>query len=197
MISLANVERVLSGRDPVLYTEEWGIHAAVALVLREQPQGPEVLFIERAPHENDPWSGNICFPGGKVDRDDGGAKEAAVRETLEEVGIDLSDAFYLGRLSDITGALRPIRVSCFVFGLRRLGSLTLNDEVSDAFWVPLTQLLDPERYSEVRVSFSGRTLLTPAIRLPNDGKPVLWGLTYRLLMEFLGLVRDRLSAAPI
>lgn len=195
MISLAELERMLAGRNPVLFSEEWGIHASVALILREQPHGPEILFIERAPHENDPWSGNICFPGGKVDKDDGGAREAAVRETLEEVGIDLSHALYLGRLSDITGALRPIRVSCFVFGLQNHDPLTLNEEVSDAFWVPLTQLLDRERYIEERVKFSGRTMITPSIRLPNHGKPVLWGLTYRLMMEFLDLVREESIAA--
>jgi 8-oxo-dGTP pyrophosphatase MutT (NUDIX family) len=192
MMSLVNIELALAGREPELLSEHSGTHAAVALVLREEPAGLQVLFIERAPHENDPWSGNVCFPGGKVEEDDGGAREAGERETLEEVGLDLSEALYLGRLSDISGAFRPIRISCFVYGMRRVGMLRLNDEVKDAFWVSLTELLDPSRYCEATVHFAGRTLTSPAIRLPHDGKPVLWGLTYRLVVQFLALIRDLL-----
>jgi 8-oxo-dGTP pyrophosphatase MutT (NUDIX family) len=191
-ISLVNIERILAGREPELFSEHSGIQAAVALVLREEPAGLQVLFIERASHENDPWSGNLSFPGGKVEEDDGGARGAAERETLEEVGLDLSEALYLGRLSDISGAFRPIRISCFVYGLRRMGKLRLNDEVKDAFWVSLKELLDPSRYCEATVHFAGRTLMSSAIRLSHDGKPVLWGLTYRLVVQFLALVCDQL-----
>ena len=191
MNSITSIERVLKRREPQLFSEHSGIHAAVALVLREEPDGLQVLFIERASHENDPWSGNLSFPGGKVEEGDGNAREAGERETLEEVGLDLSGARYLGRLSDIAGAFRPIRISCFVYGLRRVGKLRLNDEVKDAFWVSLTELLDSSRYDEAVVHFAGRTLTTPAIRLPQEGKPVLWGLTYRLIVQFLELVRNR------
>jgi len=192
MIFLADIERVLAGREPELFSEHSGIHAAVALVLREEPTGLQVLLIERASHENDPWSGNVCFPGGKVENGDGDARVAAERETLEEVGLDLTQALYLGRLSDISGAFRPIRVSCFVYGIRRVGTLRLNYEVSDAFWVPLTELFDPARHCEATVHFAGRTLTSPAIRLPQDGKPVLWGLTYRMVEQLLELIGKRL-----
>jgi 8-oxo-dGTP pyrophosphatase MutT (NUDIX family) len=191
MMSFAYIELALAGREPELFSEHTGTHAAVALVLREGPAGLQVLFIERAPHENDPWSGNISFPGGKVEDGDGGARAAAERETMEEVGLDLSAALYLGRLSDIAGAFRPIRVSCFVYGMRRVGTLRPNDEVQDAFWVSLAELLDSSCHVEATVCFAGRTLTTPAIRLPHEGKPVLWGLTYRLVMQLLAFFRDR------
>jgi ADP-ribose pyrophosphatase YjhB (NUDIX family) len=178
MMSFAYIELALAGREPELFSEHTGTHAAVALVLREGPAGLQVLFIERAPHENDPWSGNVCFPGGKV-------------EDGDEGGLDLSAALYLGRLSDIAGAFRPIRVSCFVYGMRRVGTLRPNDEVQDAFWVSLAELLDSSCHVEATVCFAGRTLTTPAIRLPHEGKPVLWGLTYRLVMQLLAFFRDR------
>lgn len=64
---------------------------------------PEILFIKRAANKNDKWTGHIAFPGGRRDPDDGDDREAAIRETWEEVGIDLREesgnAIYGGNLN--------------------------------------------------------------------------------------------------
>lgn len=161
--------------------------AAVALVLREGGRGLEVLFIERASHDGDPWSGDLGFPGGKVESGDAGPREAAERETREELGLDLAAARYLGRLGDIAGAHLPVRVSCFVYGLAGKPPLAPGSEVRDAFWVPLADLRDPERHTAATVRFGGETFERPAILVPVAGKPVLWGITYRLIMQFLAV----------
>ena len=161
--------------------------AAVALILREGSEGLEVLFIERASHDGDPWSGDLGFPGGKIEPHDPGPREAAERETLEELGLDLSAASCLGRLADIVGANVPIRVSCFVYGLCGNPTLMPGSEVRDAFWVPLADLCDPVRHKAAEVRFGGETFERPAILLPVEGKPVLWGITYRLIMGFLSV----------
>ena len=59
--------------------------ASVAIVLREN----EILLIKRAHNPRDRWSGHIGFPGGKSKPDED-RKTTAERETLEEIGIDLS-----------------------------------------------------------------------------------------------------------
>jgi 8-oxo-dGTP pyrophosphatase MutT (NUDIX family) len=51
---------------------------------------PEVLFIRRAERKRDPWTGHIALPGGRRDPEDRNDEAAAVREAMEEVGIDLS-----------------------------------------------------------------------------------------------------------
>ena len=76
-------------------------HAAVALLLRERAFSTEVLFIIRATHERDPWSGNIGFPGGRLNHGGETPQQAAERETLEELSLDLGQARYLGRLDDL------------------------------------------------------------------------------------------------
>ena len=63
--------------------------AAVALVLREGPEGPELLVIKRSETERDHWSGHLALPGGRVEPGDENLLATAVRETLEEVGLDL------------------------------------------------------------------------------------------------------------
>ena len=162
--------------------------AAVALLLNCGKHGEEVLLIERAPHEQDPWSGNLAFPGGKVEAIDADPRTAAERETREEVGIDLRQADFLGFLTEIVGAHLPIRVACFVYLIDRPAlPLTLSNEIADAFWVPLATLTAQERQITARVSFAGDEHLVPAIRLPQPDKPVLWGITYRLLQHFFTL----------
>ncbi len=162
--------------------------AAVALLLRMNGNGPELFFIERAHHPEDPWSGNIGFPGGRRDPDDATLRHTAERETLEEVGIDLGSAACLGRLSDIVGANLPVRVSCFVYGLHEPVQPVLSDEVHDVFWYGLEALQAPRRQIVATVRFGERELQAPAIDLGLPGKMVLWGITYRLVSQFRELL---------
>src|SRR5579863_6444108 len=71
--------------------------AAVAVVVRDTEEGDEVLLIKRAERDGDPWSGHIALPGGRVQKQDESFKATAVRETREEVGVDLdANASFLG-----------------------------------------------------------------------------------------------------
>jgi 8-oxo-dGTP pyrophosphatase MutT (NUDIX family) len=189
MITRKNLEQALAGHVPEKLPPRGGTHAAVALIAREAAPGLQLLFIERAANENDPWSGNICFPGGKVENGDGAPRATAERETWEEVGIDLGKAHFLGRLSDIAGVRIPVHVSCFVYFVENLGPFRLmSEEVQDAFWVSLADLMDPSRHGEKVVRFDGQTMVRPGVTLPHPGDPVLWGLTYLLVMDFLKLL---------
>ncbi len=160
--------------------------AAVALILSRIGSSYRILFIERATHPGDPWSGNIGFPGGKVEKDDVDTRHAAERETMEELGVDLSKAEYLGRLSDHDGAHLPVLLSCFVYGIvwEKI-EFTISEEVKDVFWLTIEELIDPDRRGMHEFTFAGDRFESPCVHLPYDDKPVLWGLTYRLVSEFL------------
>jgi 8-oxo-dGTP pyrophosphatase MutT (NUDIX family) len=168
--------------------------ASVAMILHQSANDVEILFIQRASHDLDPWSGHIAFPGGKLEEGEL-ERQAACRETLEEIGIDLEQGHYLGRLSDIVGTNLPVRVSCCMFGVDRLRfQPVMNEEVRDLFWVSLSDLRDPERHLRSTVAFDDKRFEVPAIRLPVDNKPLLWGITYRLVMQFLYLLEDNREA---
>ncbi len=167
--------------------------ASVAMILHQSAGDVEVLFIQRAAHHQDPWSGHIAFPGGKLEEGELEC-QAACRETFEETGIDLGLGRYLGRLSDIIGANLPVRVSCCLFSIDRLRFRpVLNEEVRDLFWVSLSDLRDPGRHLRSSVAFDRKRFEVPAIQLPVDNKPVLWGITYRLVTQFLSLLDESAS----
>ncbi|MDU0459884.1 MAG: CoA pyrophosphatase [Geobacteraceae bacterium] len=184
-----HIAALLSNRDCETVPDTSGrTLASVALIVRQLSDDMEILFIQRAAHHLDPWSGHIAFPGGKCEKGEQ-VCQTARRETLEEIGIDLEDDWYLGRLSDIVGTNLPVWVSCCVYGTgNRISVPVLSEEVSDAFWIRLSDVRDRGRHQLSPVAFDDRFFEVPAIRLPGEGKPVLWGITYRLVMQFLELL---------
>jgi 8-oxo-dGTP pyrophosphatase MutT (NUDIX family) len=165
--------------------------AAVAAILRDGEAGAELLFIRRAEHPRDPWSGDMGFPGGRVDPEDGTPFDAAVRETREEVGLDLAaSARAIGRLSEVRthlplGAL-PYSVAPFVFALEGSPRLTLNAEVQETIWVPLSFLQDRGNRHALTWVLKGIPLPMPCYRY--EGR-VIWGLTLRMIDEMLERIR--------
>ena len=182
---LQQIVHRLAEHEPLLLPPWNGAQAAVAFILREGRQGAEALLIERAIRDGDPWSGNIGFPGGRIEPEDGSLKETAQRETREEIGLDLSPWREVGRLSDISGAHLPVQVACFVYLITGNPPLLFSDEVKEAFWVPLADLADPQRRITAKIRFCDRSVTTPALILPQHDKPLLWGMTYRMVSEFL------------
>lgn len=172
-------------------------HAAVALLLRQSRHGVEVLFILRAEFAGDPWSGNIAFPGGHIEVDDDTARTAAEREALEEIGIDLQQEEFLGRLDDVAGAHLPVIVSCFAYVVAESTPIIANREINETFWIPLTALADPARQRLHYVMFRGEALERPAVDLLGPGRTVLWGITYRLVSHFMHLAGVPLPPTPI
>lgn len=161
--------------------------AAIAVVLLEISDGLEVLLIQRAVREGDPWSGHMALPGGHVDPEDADLAATAERETLEEVGLDLrKHGQRLGQLSDCSPVRAvPIAVRPFVYLLRERPALTLSAEVEAALWVPVAPLLAGERQSSFTFSRGEARFEFPAWDI--DGR-VVWGLTYRVLAELFALM---------
>jgi 8-oxo-dGTP pyrophosphatase MutT (NUDIX family) len=187
---LDDISRSLRSYQPNLVDVAGRARAAVALVLREQGERAEVLFIERASREGDPWSGHMAFPGGRVDPGDSGTRQAAERETLEEVGVSLAGRVYLGRLDDLEG--RPQRdqgmvISAHVYHLADPQPLSPNHEVREAFWFPLAELLERERHVTYPHATYGEKQL-PGILVGVPDRHIVWGLTYRFLDVFLSII---------
>ncbi len=193
-VSLDDVRRALARIEPRAREDvPLGRKAAVAGVFRERESGLELLFIRRAEHPRDPWSGNMGWPGGRVDAGDGSSLVTAVRETREELALDLErDADLLGGLSERRTHLQvrgvPLAVAAFLFALHGDPVLSPNYEVQETVWVPLAYLLD--RSNRGHFVWTGRGVPLPLPCYRYEGR-VIWGLTLGLLDELL----DALSGA--
>ena len=147
MVQINKIKARLAGHKPQKVDIAAKKQAAVALILRAGKNEPEVLLIQRAEHEKDPWSGDLGFPGGRIEPSDASPRAAAERETMEEVGLTLTADNYLGQSDDMAGLTLSVRISCFVYHVGHQETLTLNEEVFDYFWVPFSTLLTPDRTS--------------------------------------------------
>jgi 8-oxo-dGTP pyrophosphatase MutT (NUDIX family) len=164
--------------------------AAVAAVLRDTDSGAEVLMIRRADDPLDPWSGHMAFPGGRVDPDDVDPLHTAVRETFEEVGLDLArEGRLLGRLSDIAavGRGRPMGfvIAPYVFEIEAEPELRPNYEVAEALWVPVDFLRDRRNLSTVDWRHGDAVIPLPCCRFHGR---VIWGLTYAMVAELVSVI---------
>ena len=173
--------------------------AAVAIILRDGEHGTEFLMMQRAFHEKDPWSGQMSFPGGKLDPQDDSHKAAAIREAFEEVGIELSSDDYLGRVDDVYGlkanGVFSVHVACYVFKPCRAYTLSANEEVADMVWLPFSILADPSNATDFYHPHDA-SLKMPAMLIDEDKSQVLWGLSLRMLLNLYrvtGIAPDGLT----
>jgi 8-oxo-dGTP pyrophosphatase MutT (NUDIX family) len=183
-------ERLRHHRPAVVEGAEYA-RAAVAIVLRDGDQGAEFVVIHRAHRRGDPWSGHMALPGGRHDGADPDLPATAVRETREEVGVDLlRDGELLGALDDLQaiGRGRPLDliITPFVYVLTAPVTLTPNrHEVQRALWVPLASLRYGEADGIHRLEQSGSRMEYPAFVYRGY---TIWGLTHRILTGLLAIL---------
>ena len=191
MTGWEDLARVLSVHAP-LRVSGGARRAAVALVFRDGAQGGlELLFIRRAEHEKDPWSGHIGFPGGRTEPGDSDLQATASRETREETGLDLAaDGERLGALDEVKALARgrpvDLVIAPFVYRLRRRLEGAPSHEVVSLHWLCLERLLSPGTRSTLQYSFEENVLDLPCLRI--DGL-VIWGLTYRMFESLERVLR--------
>ena len=189
MISVGEILNRLEGHQPEIDPRASPHRAEVALVLdgSAADHDPSIIFIQRSPSPDDPWSGQMAFPGGRREDSDLEAGDAARRETREEIGLELRPAQPVGRLGDLQGRhggrSADLVISCFVYAVDTVPALKPNYEVSEIVQIPLSRLLDPDLRTSVRYEAAGDKMF-PGIFLAQDDARVIWGLTYRFLMQF-------------
>ncbi len=187
-VTLDDIRRALDRRRPRRDKVTADLReAAVAVVLVPDPHGGlRALFIKRAEHPDDPWSGQMALPGGRRDPGDRDLLATATRETREETGIGLPPAALLGGLDElgpVTAHLPRIVVRPFVFGLGTAPDLHHSPEVALHIWVPLAELSAAKVTEAVHVR--GQTLVMPGYRV---GPHFIWGMTERISTAFLDLI---------
>ncbi len=181
----ALIRRALSGHSNLLVTPAAAERtAAVSLLLvPAAAQGVEVLMIRRASRDGDPWSQHMALPGGFRNQSDADLFQTALRETREEVAVDLSrDSELLGVLPDVNPAVGNLMVRPFVFARDSRPSIELSSEVSAVAWANLGSIARNEAPAEFELRRGATLHRFPGFRV---GENVVWGMTYRVLTELV------------
>jgi 8-oxo-dGTP pyrophosphatase MutT (NUDIX family) len=151
--------------------------AAVLVPLVNRAGRVRVLFTQRTPHLEDHAS-QISFPGGRVETEDAGREETALRETEEEIGLARARVTVLGRLPNYE-IPSGFRVAPVVGWIEPPFTLKPDPfEVAEVFEAPLEHFLDVNNYQRRDFHFRGRHRHYVAV--PYEGR-YIWGATAGML----------------
>jgi len=170
--------------------------ASVAMVFAGAPADLSLCFILRTEREGDPWSGHMALPGGRADATDPTPQFTALRETSEEVGLQVDPNSLLGTLNQIPlrRIVRNDSVLCpfaFYWGQELPPLVPEQSEAEEAYWIPLQHLWDPGNLTTLDWNHEGRSMSFPGIAW---GQQVIWGLTHRVLTDFARMLGEPLPA---
>ena len=159
------------------------IPAAVLIALIRRPEGYTVLYTERSPDLR-AHSGQVAFPGGKVDATDADVAAAALREAFEEVGLEREDATVIGFMPTYFTGTNYL-ITPVVATVEPSGPFIPNPgEVHSVFEVPLQRIMSPQTYGEFRIERDGVEHRT--WRIDHDGHRI-WGITANITRRFRDL----------
>ncbi len=143
------------------------------------PASLDVLLIERAATLTD-HPGQVAFPGGGVEPADASVDAAALREAVEETGLDPAGVEILGRLPELALPVSNFMVTPVLAWWHSPSPVAVVDfgESSQVFRVPVRDLLDPDNRYTATLSRGPRTFSSPAFLVNGV---VVWGFTAGIL----------------
>lgn len=163
--------------------------AAVLVGLVPRADGLQALLTRRTDTLRH-HAGQVSFPGGRLEPDDGGPLQAALREACEEIGLPASQARPLGYL-DPLATITGYRVTPVVAMLDpKFAPVPDPGEVAEVFEAPLDFLMAPQHLRRVDIEFRGR--MRPVLEyatLATAPTHRIWGATASILLN----LRDRLE----
>lgn len=200
------LEKIQNRTPSILGSEDFSKYAILLPIIQKE-EGTHILFevrslkLRRQP-------GEICFPGGRIDANDQNEKSAAIRETLEELGLnkmDISDVYPLDYLISPFGMI----LYPFVGFIKNTKAIKPNpSEVEEIFTVPLSFFLE----NEPKI-FQVKLQPVPEEDFPYDlivggenyrwqprqmdehfylyENRVIWGLTAKILAHFIDILKDK------
>jgi coenzyme A diphosphatase NUDT7 len=201
---LYSITKKLQDRDVHVLDHQLYFKSAVMVPLIEKEDALHIVFEVRSKHlRRQP--GEICLPGGRVDKEDGSPLHTAIRETCEELGIFARDIEPIAALDFLPSSGSII----YPYVGRLLDEVDIQanpDEVAEVFYVPIDFFLKtiPDRYDlHIQLQpqegfpfhlisngkdYNWRTGVIPEYFYTYNGY-VIWGLTARIIYHFISVIK--------
>ncbi|OGO60794.1 MAG: hypothetical protein A2Z36_02825 [Chloroflexi bacterium RBG_19FT_COMBO_48_23] len=177
-----NLRQALALRRKMSLSGRGLTEAAVLIPIFCKDGGYHIIFTQRSdqvPHHK----GQISFPGGARSEVDANLLDTALRESWEEIGLEVKDAEVLGELDDTPTTTSSFNISPFVAFIPHPYQFTLNPyEIDEIFSVPVSALLYKAKRREERYTFDDEVFV--GYSYEYEGK-LIWGATAQIVRQLL------------
>ncbi len=161
-------------------------NAAVSIVIISSNSNEKEIILIKRPEYDGHHSGQVSFPGGKEEPEDKSLLTTAMRETFEEIGIQLLNDNHLGDLTPLFIPVSRFMVYPYIFIKHTPMDFTLDpNEVDYLISFQLKNLIDKNLIKTTCLQINGHTLTTPYFAI---GKEIVWGATAMILSEFVEIL---------
>lgn len=173
---LDNLRTMLTSEiNPVL--ENHGKNKLASILVVIYGESPIVVMTEKPKHMKF-HAGEISFPGGKLDSTDSNLLETALRETSEEIGLNIKPDQVIGQLEPVITLNSGFTILPFVSVVDEIPPLSANAEVEKIFHIPLESFLktmanDPD---------PSHNLIQEMYTFEYQGN-IVWGASARVLKQ--------------
>jgi 8-oxo-dGTP pyrophosphatase MutT (NUDIX family) len=172
--------------SPVTFQNDRKNLAAVILILTVKDDQLQVLFTHRTDSVST-HKDQVSLPGGLMESEDKFIFRAALRETKEEIGIDLKNEAIIGHLPFVE-SITNFQIHPFIGFIEKIGELVVNKaEVKNVFFVPLDWILNRNNWDYKKLVISGKEERN-VIYFHPFGQEIIWGITAQILVNFSNLL---------
>ncbi len=182
---IETLRRFLAGQQEPFHSDSKKPRGAVAVLFREQADDLWLLMIKRRENPQDPWSGQMAFPGGHSDLEDQTLLDTATREAFEEIGIDIRNQSFLGCLHNVQPKNAPKVIAPFLFLISGEIHPKTSREAVEVLWVPMSFLFKPKNVTSFKVPVGRREISMGCYLYLNH---LIWGMSFRIIQEIISIV---------
>ncbi len=178
MLNIAEIEKRLKSSITPKVQNTSRIKLAAVLIIISGKE-PTIIMTER-PHTMNYHAGEISFPGGTWKEKDVDLLETAIRETKEELGIEIPRSMIIGQLKRVTTLNSGFEITPFITVLKQIPKFSPNSEIASILRIPLLLLLDTMEYDRDPTHRSIQEMYTFKFK-----EHVIWGATARILNQMM------------
>ena len=160
--------------------------SAVLIMLYPKDEKWHLTLIKRNSYKGN-HSAQISFPGGKMESTDANLKTCALRETLEEVGIQCTEEEVLGKLTPLYIPISNFMVHPYVALLPSEPKFAIDPhEVKHLIEIPIEIILNNKYKKQREIISQEHHITTPVYEIEDD---YIWGATAMILSEFSEILK--------
>jgi len=179
------LRQALSQRQKRHIVDARRVPSAVLVPIYQKQGQYYILFTQRTEKVKD-HKGQISFPGGACEKEDGSPVNTALREATEEIGLKASDVEVLGELDDMATIGSGYIISPFVAAIPWPYQFKLDEwETEELIEVPISALFDKNCVRQETDVLDGQVVT--AYFYHYQGR-VIWGATARILKQLLDIL---------